>query len=283
MHDDDRHDRGLAFDLATLRQRAASPPSVDRRGALKLLAGAGAGLVLAACGSGGDASSPTSTTGASTSASTAGSGAAAIGAIPAETGGPFPGDGSNGPNVLAEDGVVRQDLRSSFGAASGTAGGVPLTVDLTVVTAATGVPRTGAAVYAWHCDREGRYSLYSDGVEGENYLRGVQVADADGALRFTSVFPGAYSGRWPHIHFEVYRDLAEATGGGQPIVTSQLALPEDACAAAYATAGYEQSVTNLARTSLEADMVFSDGVEDQLATVTGSPEAGMAASLTVGV
>ena len=31
----------------------------------------------------------------------------------------------------------------------------------------------------WHCDREGGYSLYSDGVTEENYLRGVQITDAD--------------------------------------------------------------------------------------------------------
>ena len=98
----------------------------------------------------------------------------------------------------------------------------------------------------------GRYSLYSSGVTDQNYLRGVQAADADGRLSFTSIFPAAYSGRWPHIHFEVFEDLATATSGGSPIVTSQLALPEDACAEVYATAGYEQSVSNLAGTSLDA-------------------------------
>ena len=62
-------------------------------------------------------------------------------------------------------------------------------------------PFVGVAVYAWHCDRAGRYSLYSEGVEDENYLRGVQESDADGKLAFDTIFPAAYSGRWPHIHF----------------------------------------------------------------------------------
>ena len=95
--------------------------------------------------------------------------------------------------------------------------------------------------------------------------------------------PPPTPGRWPHIHFEVFSDLATATGGGRPIVTSQLALPEDACAEVYATDGYEQSVANLARTSLDSDMVFSDGYGDQLAAITGSTDDGMTATLTVGV
>ena len=74
-----------------------------------------------------------------------------------------------------EDGVVRSDLRSSFGSSTTTAGGVPLTISLTVTDTANGCgPYAGAEVYLWHCDREGRYSMYSDGVTGENYLRGVQ-------------------------------------------------------------------------------------------------------------
>ena len=88
-----------------------------------------------------------------------------------------------------------------------------------------GAPFVGVAVYAWHCDRDGRYSMYSEGVEDENYLRGVQVTDDDGKVRFTSIFPACYSGRWPHIHFEVYPDAASITDSTNAIATSQLALP----------------------------------------------------------
>ena len=109
------------------------------------------------------------------------------------------------------------------------------------------------------------------------------MADATGRVTFTSIFPAAYSGRWPHVHFEVYPSLAEATAAGSKLVTSQLALPQDACEAVYATAGYEQSVTNLAQTSLETDMVFGDGYSTQLGTVSGDPDAGMTVTLNVGV
>ena len=76
---------------------------------------------------------------------------------------------------------MRRDITSSFGSASGTADGVPATIELTLLdTGNDSAPLSGAAVYVWHCDREGRYSLYSDGATDANYLRGVQVSDADG-------------------------------------------------------------------------------------------------------
>jgi protocatechuate 3,4-dioxygenase beta subunit len=284
MRSRDDHDRGLSFDLATMTTRRL----MDRRRALQVVAGAGL-TALVGCGSGGDgdrtAAPPTSTAGSSPattgSRSEAGSDAECA-AIPEETAGPFPGDGTNGPDVLAEDGIVRADIRPSFGPARGLAEGVPATLDLQILDGANGcAPLTGAAVYVWHCDREGRYSLYSPGAVDQNYLRGVQEADASGATSFTTIFPGCYAGRWPHIHFEVYPSLAEATGGGAALATSQPAIPEDTCNEAYDMDGYSRSVTNLAPLTLESDMVFADGAAHQLATATGSADAGFALRLSV--
>lgn len=278
-HDDDGvhdHDRGLQFDMSTL---------MSRRRALQLLAVGGLSVgglaAIVGCGS----SSPAAgTTAAATTATTAATTATDVAAVPEETAGPFPADGSNGVNVLTESGIVRRDITTSFGAASGVAEGVPLTIEMTILDIARGgAAAPGAAVYAWHCDREGRYSLYDGEIASENYLRGVQEADGSGRVTFRSIFPAAYSGRWPHIHFEVYPGLDEATAAGAKLVTSQIALPEDACAAVYATAGYEQSATNLSRTSLATDMVFSDGYSTQLGTVTGSVSEGMTVRLNVGV
>ena len=204
--------------------------------------------------------------------------------MPDETAGPYPGDGSNGANVLDDSGIVRSDITSSFGSSTTKAAGIPLTIELTVRDASTGDPLTGAAVYVWHCDREGRYSMYSSGVTNENYLRGVQPTDSNGTARFTSIFPACYSGRWPHVHFEVYESTAEATASGQIVKTSQIALPEDVCTAVYATDGYSQSVRNMGRVSLEGDNVFGDdGGVRQLATMSGSVTSGYTAALTVGV
>jgi protocatechuate 3,4-dioxygenase beta subunit len=287
---DDRHDRGLLFDLATLRSRTAAalpaPPPMGRRGALKLLGGASVGLVVAACSGGGGSSgsgASSSTTSTTSTTSAAASGMPTGGSIPEETAGPFPGDGSNGPNVLTESGIVRQDITTSFGSYSGTADGVPLTIELVLFDTATGEPLKGAALYAWHCDREGRYSLYSEGATDQNYLRGVQEVASDGSVRFDSIFPAAYMGRWPHVHFEVFPSLDEATTAGSRLATSQLALPEDACNEVYATDGYEQSQSNMVQTPLESDTIFNDGYEDQLAEVTGDTSSGMTATLTCNV
>ena len=100
---------------------------------------------------------------------------------------------------------------------------------------------TGMAVYVWHCDRDGNYSLYSKDAAEQNYLRGVQVADEQGRVFFTSTFPACYDGRWPHIHFEVFDSLESAVAGDNARLTSQIALPEDTCKAVYAAdKGYEE-------------------------------------------
>ncbi|MDQ1431892.1 MAG: hypothetical protein QOF40_2494 [Actinomycetota bacterium] len=257
----------------------------------------GLGVVAAGCSTGGGGSAATATTkgasatsttlGASTTTTTTVAPAAAIttcSTIPEETAGPYPGDGSNGPDVLTQAGVVRRDITSSFGSANGVAVGVPLTFSFTVVDTATGCkPMTGAAVYAWHCDRDGNYSMYSSAASHQNYLRGVQEVDANGVATFTSIFPGAYAGRWPHIHFEVYPSVAAATNGGSKLATSQIALPKTACDAVYATAGYEASVGNLASTSLARDNVFSDGASLETPSITGTVGSGFVSSLVVGV
>ena len=269
QHDRDRpegeiedHDRGLAFDLATL---------VSRRRALTLVGGAGLVAAAAACApvvTGGSGTTTTtgpfpSSTGASTTSTTASTTTTAdttsYTAVPEETGGPYPGDGTNGPNILTQSGVVRSDIRTSFGTGSATAAGVLNMVRLKILSLSNGAaPLVGAAVYIWHCNRDGAYSMYSQGVTNENYLRGVQELDAAGTATFTSIFPAAYPGRWPHIHFEVYSDVANAVSSGPIVKTSQIALPKEACDAVYATAGYEQSVRNLSETNLTQDMVFGD-------------------------
>jgi protocatechuate 3,4-dioxygenase beta subunit len=287
-HDHD-HDLGLAHDLRTL---SAGP---SRRRTLRwLAAGLGAGgLPLLGCGGGGDAGSTTTATttttgsGSGTSATPASVGSCSV--IPEETAGPYPADGSNTSNgsianALATSGIVRADIRSSIGGASGTAAGIPLTVTLRLVnTNASCADLSGYAVYLWHCDRDGNYSMYSAAVLNQNYLRGVQASNASGQVSFTTVFPGCYSGRMPHIHFEVYRSLATATSSTSKIKTSQLALPTDVCSTVYATDGYAASATNLRQISFATDNVFSDGVSLQLASVSGSVSAGYAATLTVGI
>ena len=291
---------GLARDL---------PALTDRRRALRWMGGLGLAGVLAACSGDDDATSapsssppstddgsgttitggdaaPTSAASDDTAPSVAGASDDVIEAspgaeIPDETAGPFPADGTNGPNVLDIEGVVRRDLTTSIGDLSGTAVGVPTTLQLTVVDASTGEPLPGAALYLWHCTADGRYTVYE--VEDQNYLRGVQAADAAGRMTFTTVFPGCYRGRWPHAHFEIYASVDDAASGANPIKISQLALPQADCETVYANPDYGDSQANLGELSLSTDGVFRDGWDEQLATVAGSLDQGFTASLLVRV
>lgn len=292
-HDDgdDDHHAGLAGDLATMARH-----TMARRGALRwLLAGSGAlaaPMALLGCGGGGEADSGDSTGDSSGGDTGGGTDTGSCSVIPSETAGPYPGDGTNSNasgtvNVLTMSGIVRSDIRPSFGGyGDNEAAGIPMTVTLKLVnTGASCASLEGYAIYLWHCDRGGSYSLYSSGVTDENYLRGVQVTDANGEVTFTTIFPACYSGRWPHMHFEVFTSVATATSGSNDVKTSQLALPEDMCRQVYGVAtGYDQSVSNLNQLSLSTDGIFGDDdAETQLATVTGSNSAGYVATLTVGI
>jgi hypothetical protein len=86
-----------------------------------------------------------------------------------------------------------------------------------------------------------------------------------------------------HRHHCGWSDVDAATSGGTKLAPSQIAPPKDVCDAVYATTGYEQSVTNLARTSISSDMVFSDGVSSQTPSMTGNVTNGYVSSLVVGV
>jgi protocatechuate 3,4-dioxygenase beta subunit len=271
-HDDSPHDDfgGLHRDLF------ATGAAIPRRRLLQLAAQAGAGVGLFRLLGCGGAADPINDVMRDPPL-------ACPQRIPQETAGPFPADSSNGINVLNLAGVVRNDIRSSFAGLSGTAAGVPLTIALTLVSASTCAPLANRAVYLWHCDRAGLYSLYSVGATTQNYLRGVQESDADGKVTFTSIFPACYSGRWPHMHFEVYPSLAAATTAANKIATSQIALPKASCDEVYGTAGYAQSISNLSQVSLTTDGVFSDGASLELATVTGSVTSGLTATLTIAV
>lgn len=256
----------------------------SRRASLKVLGflGAGAGVaVVAGCATGtGTTATPSSV--ADASSTTAGSGACTV--TPSETGGPFPADGSNGngsggeANVLDDDGIVRADIRSDLDG-SNTQGGVPMTLKVNVQDSGCS-PLANAAVYVWHCNREGEYSAYNSAMIGGDFsshtwLRGVQVTDADGNVEFTTILPGRYQGRAFHIHYEVYAD----DSFGQKLLTSQMAMDDDLANQLFTDAGYSDALRN--DTSNSRDGVFGDGVSHQLLTVTGDVESGLVAEATV--
>lgn len=297
----DDHDLGLAHDLKAMELLTS------RRRALRWFAGASGAAVLAACdgGSGGTSTSsgtgstsatPTPTPTATASATPTPTATATSGtcvADPTETNGPYPADGTNTSsgatsNVLTAANVVRSDIRSSFvGSSTATAAGVQVTLTLTLVNVnAACAPLAGYAIYIWHCDRDGKYSLYD--LPAESYLRGVGVTDSNGQVTFTTIFPGCYSGRWPHIHFEVFSSLANATGGRYASLISQLAMPSAACSTVYSgSSGYSTSVRNFASITLASDNVFGDNTSAQVAQQTpvmsGSVADGYTATAVIGI
>lgn len=283
----DLHDFGLASDLEVMQRQ-----ELERRRLLRWVLAGAATLPLISCGgSGGSdtASTSTGSTGSAGTTTTATPAASSCSVIPEETGGPYPADGSNTNggsiiNVLNQSGVVRSDIRSSFNGATGVAAGVPLTIRLQLVNAnASCASLAGYAIYLWHCDRDGLYSLYSSGVTGQNYLRGVQETDSTGSLSFTTIFPGCYSGRMPHVHFEVYPSLARAAAASGRVKTSQFTFPLATLNEVYTASGYTSSVRNLAQISYATDNVFSDGTSLQMASVTGNVTDGYVVTLTIGV
>jgi protocatechuate 3,4-dioxygenase beta subunit len=203
--------------------------------------------------------------------------------LPREMAGPFPGDGSNrGPaglaNALALPGIARPDIRASVAGAKSVAEGVPLAVRLKLVSPRDCAALQGWAVYLWQCDAAGRYSMYAPELVNDDYLRGLQHSDANGDLRFMTVFPGCYPGRVPHLHVQLYAPGATA----RPRLTSQLAFEPAVCERVYRTAAYEKSRRPFAGVSLERDWMFSDGVELQMMRTTETAN-GLQASLTVAV
>ena len=193
--------------------------------------------------------------------------------FPEETNGPFPADGSNRTatastaNVLTDARIVRSDVTANLDG-SDQQPGIPM--GLTMMLGSGGAPLAGAAVYIWHCSRDGHYSVYSGGMNGGDYsdstwFRGVQVTDASGAVKFETIFPGRYSGRATHVHFEVYADDSYSN----LLLTSQIGFEDDDADAVYATdPNYASSLRN--PTYNAQDMVFSDGDGSQI-TDLGDP------------
>lgn len=224
-------------------------------------------------------------------AAAAGTQAAALECVslPWETAGPYPGDGTNTKegqivNALTQEGVIRQDIRNSFADLTPVADGIRLDLELSLVDSDGCTPLAGYAIYVWHCDTIGKYSLY-DTVEA-NYLRGVGIADDQGKVKFTTIFPGCYDGRWPHVHFEVFENVQSAVSGDASVLTAQFALPEQTCATVYAAdTRYTNGTRNLGRISIPTDNVFSDNtpaqIDQQMLKLTGSPTGGYVGTLEI--
>ena len=163
---------------------------------------------------------------------------------------------------------MRSDIRE-------TKQGLPVTLTITVVNTNTACAAvSGAIVDIWQCDADGNYSQYGN-ERNLTYLRGLQTTDSNGRVTFVTIYPGWYQGRATHIHVEV-------TINGRSAKVTQIAFPEDITAQVYRTGVYASSGQN--PTTNARDNVFSDGVANELITITGGDAtSGYTATFQVGI
>jgi protocatechuate 3,4-dioxygenase beta subunit len=248
---------------------------VSRRNALGLMGGAALAAVLDACGSdssstakagstGSTTTSPASTTTALPTTTTA---TTAATLVPEETPVPYPLDLHNDPAMF------RRDITEGRT-------GVPLTLTLMILDVnKSGSPLSNARVDVWHCDKDGLYSGYRQqggSTIGETFCRGIQLTDSAGKVTFTTIYPGWYTGRITHIHFQVYLNNGL-------VATSQLAFPQEITTTVYDSALYRARGQNSSVTSFAQDNVFRDGTAGEVLTIAGDTAPGYTASLTAGV
>lgn len=225
------------------------------------LAATGAGLF--ACSSDNDALTATDSNTDSSGATDVTSTSSECAVTNSETAGPFP---TNDPEDLE-----RVDI-------TGDRTGVALAINLVIrdVNNACAVLQN-AIVDIWHCDADGNYSEYGgSGMQSTNYqnyhfLRGRQISDADGLVKFQSIFPGWYNGRATHIHVHIYSTT------GTSLLVTQIAFPEgddSAVVAVNAASDYGYTKGMSGYTYNANDNVFSDGVANELATLSGSVSEG---------
>ena len=183
-----------------------------------------------------------------------------------ETAGPFP---TKSPSTLE-----MTDIRSDRT-------GVAFTIKITIQNKNNSCAAlTDAIVDIWHCDKDGYYSEYGGSgmqtvdMTAVHFLRGRQVTDSNGLVGFTSVFPGWYSGRAPHIHVHIYNS------SGQSLLVTQIAFPTSVCDTVYTTATsfYTKGKQDTSNTS---DSVFSDSLNNELGTVTGNITDGYLLTKTI--
>lgn len=182
-----------------------------------------------------------------------------------------------GPYFVDER-LERSDIRSDT-ATGQVKAGTPFALTLQLLRVDQGcVPLPGAQVDIWQCDAAGIYSdIAVEGTTGQDFLRGYQVTDRFGRVRFGTVLPGWYSGRAVHIHLKIRTTGAD----GNPYeFTSQLYLPEEFTAAYLATGPY--AAHGQPDTVNSTDRIFShDG--DQMVLAPQSRGRGYTATFTVGL
>jgi len=179
-----------------------------------------------------------------------------------ETDGPYPLYNSRG------SAIQRVDITDGKA-------GIPLYITLIIKNTNNNCAiLSNARVDIWHCDKDGYYSGYSNsgylGTQDNSALvfcRGLQYTDSNGQVKFTSIYPGWYTGRITHIHAQVYVNNVLK-------LTTQIAFPPEITTAVYATSPYSAHGQNSSVASFASDNVFSDGTSNELAVLAANSAGG---------
>lgn len=187
---------------------------------------------------------------------------------------------TEGPYFVDEK-LNRSDIRSDPATGARKEG-----TALALVLAVSGLrdracaPVAGAHVDLWHCDALGLYSDVEDpgfNTVGQRFLRGYQVTDANGEVRFRTIYPGWYSGRTVHIHFKVRTDPGAARGSA---FTSQLYFDDALTSRVHARMPYAAKGRRRDRNA--DDRIFARG-GDQLLLAPKAAGDGYTARFAVGL
>lgn len=183
----------------------------------------------------------------------------------AETEGPFP--------TQIPSSLVIKDITSDRR-------GTPLTINIYIRNVSNNCEiLSNAMVDIWHCDAAGGYSEYGGSniqradYRSVHFLRGRQVTDSTGLVTFTSIYPGWYPGRAPHIHVHIYN------GAGNSLLVTQIAFPQEVSAIVYAQGVYASNGQSDTRNT--TDSIFRDGFTNELGSVTGNTTSGFVLTHTI--
>ena len=187
---------------------------------------------------------------------------------------------TEGPYFVDER-LNRSDIRSDPTNGQVKAG-TPLALTLAIsrIIAGDCEPLADAHVDIWHCDARGVYSDVKDpsfNTVGQKFLRGYQITDAHGEVRFLTIYPGWYQGRTVHIHVKV-RTAPQTKRSFE--FTSQMYFDDTLSERVYADAPYATKGKRTARN--QDDRIFRRGGE-QLMLAPMPTADGYVATFAIGL
>ncbi|KAF9793388.1 Intradiol ring-cleavage dioxygenase [Thelephora terrestris] len=156
--------------------------------------------------------------------------------------------------------MVRQDVRESQK-------GVTLVMDFGVMDTSTCTPINNAFVEIWHANATGSYGGYSTNNfdSSETFLRGGWYTDSNGIAELTTVYPGYYTGRTPHVHIMVRTNWTESANGtlvshsGSLVHIGQMFFNESWNDEVFATSPYTEDKND--RTLNSQDSILSSAFQ----------------------